>query len=78
MNTFTSNLLVWYQSNRRQLPWRKTKDPYAIWLSEVIMQQTGVAQGTPYFERFLSRYPTVNDLAHAKAVSYTHLRAHET
>lgn len=66
MNTFTSNLLVWYQSNRRQLPWRNTKDPYAIWLSEVIMQQTRVAQGTPYFERFLSRYPTVNDLAHAK------------
>ena len=65
MNTFTSNLLVWYHSNRRQLPWRKTKDPYAIWLSEVIMQQTRVAQGTPYFERFLSNYPTVDDLAQA-------------
>src|SRR5690554_4413977 len=50
---------------KRELPWRNTKDPYIIWLSEIILQQTRVAQGLPYFERFLSRFATVHDLAAA-------------
>jgi A/G-specific adenine glycosylase len=62
---FAKILLRWYPSNKRDLPWRNTKDPYIIWLSEIILQQTRVAQGLPYFNRFLSRYPTVQDLASA-------------
>lgn len=55
----------WYSANKRSLPWRNTKDPYRIWLSEIILQQTRVAQGLPYYERFLIRFPTVQDLAAA-------------
>lgn len=58
-------LLAWYPRHRRDLPWRHTRDPYAIWLSEVILQQTRVAQGLPYYLDFLSSYPTVHDLAAA-------------
>ena len=58
-------LLAWYPRHRRDLPWRHTRDPYAIWLSEVILQQTRVAQGLPYYETFLRAYPTVQDLAAA-------------
>ena len=58
-------LLAWYPRHRRDLPWRHTRDPYAIWLSEVILQQTRVAQGRPYFETFRAAYPTVHDLAAA-------------
>ncbi|MEX2592359.1 MAG: A/G-specific adenine glycosylase [Anditalea sp.] len=67
MNTkhFTNTLLHWYPENKRQLPWRNTNDPYIIWLSEIILQQTRVAQGLPYFEEFHSNYPTVQDLAAA-------------
>lgn len=67
MNTshFTQTLLRWYPQNQRELPWRNTKDPYIIWLSEIILQQTRVAQGLPYFERFLAHYPTVEELAAA-------------
>lgn len=62
----TSNLLInWYQKNKRELPWRNTSDPYKIWLSEIILQQTRVQQGLPYFERFTHHYPTINDLASA-------------
>jgi len=61
-----SNLLInWYNSNQRDLPWRKTTDPYLIWLSEIILQQTRVNQGLPYFNKFVSHYPTVQDLADA-------------
>src|SRR5579859_2093156 len=60
---FSAKLIGWYEMNRRQLPWRETSDPYKIWLSEVILQQTRVAQGLPYYERFLSSFPTVVDLA---------------
>lgn len=56
----------WYQQSGRDLPWRKTKDPYPIWLSEVILQQTRVNQGLPYFHTFLEAFPTVQDLAKAK------------
>ena len=58
-------LLTWYPRHHRDLPWRHTRDPYAIWLSEVILQQTRVAQGLPYYETFLAAYPTVQALAAA-------------
>lgn len=62
-----SNLLVqWYLENKRNLPWRDTVDPYPIWLSEIILQQTRVAQGLPYFLRFTEAFPTVFDLAQAE------------
>jgi A/G-specific adenine glycosylase len=62
---FAQALLSWYPRHRRDLPWRHTRDPYAIWLSEVILQQTRVAQGLPYYLDFLTSYPTVHDLAAA-------------
>ena len=62
---FSSEIISWYRQNKRDLPWRKTKDPYIIWLSEIILQQTRVEQGTPYFHRFAERYPTVVDFASA-------------
>ncbi len=58
--------MKWYHQNKRQLPWRETTDPYKIWLSEIILQQTRVAQGTPYYLKFISAYPTVWDMAKAK------------
>ena len=61
-----SRLYVWYEVNRRTLPWRETDDPYAIWLSEIILQQTRVLQGLDYYRRFLDRWPTVEDLAGAE------------
>jgi len=61
-----SNLLInWYNTNQRDLPWRNTSDPYKIWLSEIILQQTRVMQGLPYFNKFISQYPTVQALANA-------------
>jgi A/G-specific adenine glycosylase len=61
-----SNLLIdWYQKNKRELPWRNTTDPYKIWLSEIILQQTRVQQGLPYFEKFIRHFPTIFDLASA-------------
>ncbi|WP_311588655.1 A/G-specific adenine glycosylase [Prevotella disiens] len=62
---FTNTILQWYAENGRDLPWRRTKNPYAIWLSEIIMQQTRIAQGTAYWERFMKRWPRVEDLAKA-------------
>ncbi|OKL41190.1 A/G-specific adenine glycosylase [Pontibacter flavimaris] len=62
---FAQTLLSWYGRHKRSLPWRDTTDPYFIWLSEVILQQTRVAQGLPYYERFVAAYPTVQDLAAA-------------
>ncbi len=58
-------LLNWYWVNKRDLPWRNTKDPYKIWLSEIILQQTQINQGLPYYQAFVSAYPTVQDLANA-------------
>lgn len=60
-----SQLLTWFDTHRRDLPWRRTKDPYAIWLSEVMLQQTQVKTVVPYWERFLSAFPTVHALARA-------------
>ncbi|WP_299758951.1 A/G-specific adenine glycosylase [uncultured Pontibacter sp.] len=62
---FSRTLLQWYGRHKRSLPWRDTTNPYFIWLSEVILQQTRVAQGLPYYERFVAAYPTVHDLAAA-------------
>jgi A/G-specific adenine glycosylase len=58
-------LIDWYHQNRRALPWRETRDPYRIWISEVILQQTRVAQGLDYFHRFIARFPDVRALAEA-------------
>lgn len=63
--SFSKRLIAWYLQNRRDLPWRKTTHPYPIWLSEVMLQQTRVAQGLPYFLRFMEAFPTVFDLADA-------------
>jgi len=62
---FTNSLLLWYLENQRDLPWRQTRDPYCIWLSEIMLQQTRVAQATPYYLRFLEAFPSVVDLAEA-------------
>ena len=59
-------LLRWFDANRRDLPWRRRRDPYAVWLSEVMLQQTQVATVVPYFERFLERFPDVHALARAE------------
>jgi A/G-specific adenine glycosylase len=58
-------LLAWYDRNRRDLPWRRTRDPYAIWVSEIMLQQTRVETVLPYYDRFLARFPTVQALAEA-------------
>lgn len=62
---FSKSLIQWYLQNKRDLPWRNTLDPYFIWLSEIMLQQTRVAQGLPYFLRFTEAFPTVFDLAKA-------------
>ena len=58
-----SRLLEWYEENRRQLPWRRTTDPYAIWVSEIMLQQTRAQAVIPYYERFLTRFPDIASLA---------------
>lgn len=62
---FANTIISWFRENGRALPWRETRDPYAIWLSEIILQQTRIAQGWEYWERFMAQYPTVVDLAAA-------------
>src|SRR5580693_3264054 len=62
---FRRRLLTWFSDQKRDLPWRRTKDPYKIWLSEIILQQTRVAQGLSYYHKFIEHYPTVSDLASA-------------
>jgi A/G-specific adenine glycosylase len=66
-HTFAEKLLNWHKDIERKMPWKNTRDPYKIWLSEVILQQTRVAQGTPYYEKFIAHYPTVTHLADADA-----------
>lgn len=63
---FTQKLLAWYQKEKRDLPWRKTKDAYCIWISEIMLQQTRVEAVIPYYERFLKTFPTLKDLADAE------------
>lgn len=64
--SFSAILINWYLKNKRNLPWRNTRDPYKIWLSEIILQQTRVEQGLPYYQKFIEKYPTVLKLAKAK------------
>lgn len=64
-STFSLTLIDWYNQHKRALPWRETNDPYKIWLSEIILQQTRVDQGLPYYYRFTERFPDVNSLAQA-------------
>jgi A/G-specific adenine glycosylase len=64
-HSLAADLLTWYRAGRRDLPWRRTRDPYAIWVSEIMLQQTQVATVIPYYERFLARFPTVGELAAA-------------
>ncbi|SFH27936.1 A/G-specific adenine glycosylase [Pedobacter insulae] len=63
--SFQKAIVTWYQINKRELPWRSTTDAYVIWLSEIILQQTRVEQGLPYFHKFLLNFPTVRDFANA-------------
>lgn len=65
MKQISSPLLAWYQQNKRDLPWRHTKDPYKIWLCEIIMQQTRVEQGLAYYNRFIATFPSPRSLAAA-------------
>lgn len=64
--SFSGKILAWYNQNKRSLPWRETTDPYKIWLSEIILQQTRVAQGTPYYLKFVENFPTVQHMARAQ------------
>jgi len=65
MSRFQHEIYKWYLVNKRDLPWRKTTDPYKIWISEIILQQTRVAQGINYYYRFIEEFPTVFDMANA-------------
>ena len=62
---FSDRLIAWFATAQRTLPWRGTTNPYKVWLSEIILQQTRVVQGLPYYERFLATFPTVQHLAKA-------------
>src|ERR1041384_7149578 len=62
---FVQTLLAWYTTAAADLPWRRTRDPYRVWLSEIMLQQTRVAGVIPYYERFLERFPNVQALAAA-------------
>ena len=62
---FSKIIVEWYEMNKRSLPWRSTKDPYKVWLSEIILQQTRVSQGLPYYKKFITEFPTVDSLAAA-------------
>ena len=65
ITSFREKLLAWYDANKRDLPWRKTQNPYKIWISEIMLQQTRVDTVIPYYERFLDWFPTIADLAQA-------------
>jgi len=66
MKSFRRKLLTWFAKRKRDLPWRRTCDPYLIWVSEIMLQQTRVAAAIPYYERFTTKFPTVESLARAK------------
>ncbi len=65
IKSLQKNLLAWYRTHKRKLPWRETKDLYSIWVSEIMLQQTRVDTAIPYYERFLKTFPTINELANA-------------
>ena len=64
--SWTKKLLNWYHLYKRNLPWRKTKNPYLIWISEIILQQTTVKQGIPFYKKFIRKYPKLKLLAKTK------------
>ena len=64
--SFSNTLIYWYLQEKRELPWRKTRDPYLVWLSEIMLQQTRVAQGMAYYLKFSEAFPTIKDLAKAE------------
>src|SRR5256885_11832771 len=66
--TIRRKLLSWYEKTQRDLPWRRTRDPYAIWIAETMLQQTQVKTALPYYERFLRRLPHIESLARAPLV----------
>ena len=66
--SFNSTIASWYSENKRDLPWRSSRAPYNIWLSEIILQQTQIKQGLPYYEKFISNFPTIYDLASAPEI----------
>ncbi len=70
---FAKSILIWYKKNKRDLPWRKTKDPYKIWVSEIILQQTKISQGTKYYFNFIEKFPDLKTLSKVKKV-YIHPR----
>src|SRR5260221_3900935 len=83
--TFRKQLLGWFRQYQRDLPWRRTKDPYRIWLSEIMLQQTRVAAVISYYQRLLERFPDIHPLAHApheevfrpwSGLCYYHLARH--
>jgi len=65
IQAFRETVLSWYDAHKRELPWRETRDPYKIWISEIMLQQTQVKTVIPYYKRFLEAFPTVEDLADA-------------
>ena len=65
MNFFSDIIVEWYSKHKRNLPWRYTKDPYKIWISEIILQQTQVKQGLPYYKKFIKTFPNFSVLANA-------------
>lgn len=69
VSRFRRGLLAWYAARKRDLPWRRTTDPYRIWISEIMLQQTRVAAVIPYYEKFVARFPTVEALARARTES---------
>jgi len=62
---FSKIIINWYNENKRDLPWRNTRDPYKIWISEIILQQTRVTQGLPYYNNFIKAFPTLTHLANS-------------
>lgn len=66
LKSIRQKLLRWYDQNRRALPWRRTRDPYAIWIAETMLQQTRVTTALPYYRRFLHAFPRLKDLARAR------------
>ena len=66
LRTFQSRLLAWFRTHRRELPWRASRDPYRVWVAEIMLQQTRIAAVIPYYDRFLRRFPDVRALARAR------------
>ena len=62
---FAKSILIWYKKHKRDLPWRKTKDPYKIWVSEIILQQTRIDQGISYYRNFIEKFPNIQSLANS-------------